>query len=622
MDMADAAGQTVTVTNEYTDTNAGEYQMLWSLQRDGTILESGEIADVDIAPLTSAEITIPYTIPEDAQIGDEFFLNVSFVTKTATSWCEAGHEVAKEQFELVFDGMDADRALDTEDMESFADGALQETDDNWSVSFDKETGALSSFQSDGKEMVAEGLLPNYWRAYTDNDAKESVDANWKKANDGAVVENVQVTPSDKVIYVTVDRRLPNCSDSRDSLTYTVYSSGDVIVKSTLVPATGMGELLRVGNRIQLDGSLENMTWYGRGESDSYSDRKAGYDVGVYESTVSDQFTKFLYPQETGNKTDVRFMALTDTEGNGLLVDAVDPLLSMSALHYTQEDLEQAGHIHELEGTENTVVTIDYAQMGLGTASCGPAALPQYRLPASQNYTYTYRLKAVSGESKEQLAEMSKVTVTDKTNLLTGIQVGGEEIEDFSTDMTYYAVDLSNVGDDIPQVTATPASDDVTVEITQAAELPGTASVKATASSGYSRTYTIYMEETGEILLSKLGYDKEKSFSEYKDIQTNKDNEGGSIELYVNGESTLFETGFGVNAESEIYFDISDLDVERLQVYGGIDCSKAKTQDGVYLAVEVDGVEVERSPLLGHGDDASDMGTTHTSLTWTSRERKK
>ena len=346
-----------------------------------------------------------------------------------------------------------------------------------------------------------------------------------------------------------------------------------------------------------------MTWYGRGESDSYSDRKAGYDVGLYESTVSDQFTKFLYPQETGNKTDVRFMALTDEDGNGLLVDAVDHLLSMSALHYTQEDLDQAGHIYELEGTDNTVVTIDYAQMGLGTASCGPAALPQYRLSASQNYTYTYHLKALSGESSEQIMEMSKVTVADETNLLSGIQVGGEEIENFNTDMTYYAVDLSNVGDDIPQVTATPASDSVKVEITQASELPGTAVVKATAANGYSRTYTIYMEETGEILLSKLGYDKEKSFSEYKDIQTNKDNEGGNIELYVNGEKTTFETGFGVNAESEIYFDISDLNVERLQVYGGIDCSKAKTQDGVYLAVEVDGVEVERSPLLGHGDDA-------------------
>lgn len=610
MDMADPAGQTVTITNEYTDTNAGEYQLLWSLEKDGTVVDSGEITDVDIAPQTTADITIPYSIPAGAQIGDEYFLNVSFVTKTATSWCDAGYEVAKEQFALTFDGEEADRALDTAGMDAFGEDAVQETDDdvtiaqdNWSVSVDKTTGALVSFQSDGREMIAEGLLPNYWRAYTDNDAKESVDANWKKANDDAVVENVQVTQTDKVIYVTVDRRLPSCADSRDSLTYTVYSSGDVFVKSTLIPATGMGELLRVGNRVQLDGSLENMTWYGRGESDSYSDRKAGYDVGLYESTVSDQFVKFIYPQETGNKTDVRFMALTDDEGNGLLVDAVDQLLSMSALHYTQEDLDQAGHIHELEGTDNTVVTIDYAQMGLGTASCGPAALPQYRLSGSENYTYTYHLKAISGETKEQLTEMSKVTVTDETNLLAGIQVGGEEIEDFSTDMTYYAVDLSNVGDDIPQVTATPASDRVSVEITQAEELPGTATVKATAENGYSRTYTIYMEETGEILMSKLAYDKEKSFSEYKDIQTNKDNEGGAIELYVDGEAVTFETGFGVNAESEIYFDITDLDVERLQVYGGIDCSKAKTQDGVYLAVVVDGVEAERSPLLGHGEDA-------------------
>ena len=135
-------------------------------------------------------------------------------------------------------------------------------------------------------------------------------------------------------------------------------------------------------------------------------------MGLYESTISDQFVKFIFPQETGNKTDVRFMALTDDEGNGLLVDAVDRLLSMSALHYTQEDLDQAGHIHELEGTDNTVVTIDYAQMGLGTASCGPAALPQYRLSGSENYTYTYHLKAISGETKEQPTEMSKVTATE------------------------------------------------------------------------------------------------------------------------------------------------------------------------------------------------------------------
>ena len=77
-------------------------------------------------------------------------------------------------------------------------------------------------------------------------------------------------------------------------------------------------------------------------------KKTGYDVGVYESTVKDQFVNFVYPQETGNKTDVRFMALADKDGNGLLVDATDHLLEMSALHYTQEDLDKAGHPYQLE----------------------------------------------------------------------------------------------------------------------------------------------------------------------------------------------------------------------------------------------------------------------------------
>ena len=79
-------------------------------------------------------------------------------------------------------------------------------------------------------MIAEDLLPNYWRAYTDNDKKEAVDANWKKANENAKVDAVQVTKTEKAIYVTIDRTLTNCSDSKDSLTYTIYSSGDIFVE--------------------------------------------------------------------------------------------------------------------------------------------------------------------------------------------------------------------------------------------------------------------------------------------------------------------------------------------------------------------------------------------------------
>ena len=610
MTMADEKAQTVSIHNEYTDTNASEYKMLWSLEKDGTSVQKGEITDVDIAPLATKEVKIPYTVPTDAKEGDEYFLHIQFVTKADTSWGKAGDIVAEAQFDLNFEKEAADRGLDTGAMKSFEDSAVKETEkevtikqDDWSVAFNKEKGSLSSFEVNGKEMIAEDLLPNYWRAYTDNDKKEAVDANWKKANENAKVDAVSVTKSEKAIYVTIDRTLTNCSDSKDSLTYTIYSSGDIFVKSTLIPSNQMGDLLRVGNRVQLDESLENMTWYGRGEADSYSDRKTGYDVGIYESTVKDQFINFVYPQETGNKTDVRFMALTDKDGNGLLVDATDHLLEMSALHYTQEDLDKAGHPYQLEGTKNTVLTIDYAQMGLGTASCGPATLSKYRLPSSQTYTYTYHLKALSGETKEQMVEESKVTVKDETVLLKGIKVGEKDLLGFNNEVTSYTFDAYGTEGQVPQVTATAASEDVKVEITQAEAIPGTATVKATAKNGYSRTYTIQMEMSKEIPLTEVGYDTKRSTSGYAGIHVNEDNGGTALDLWVDGKRTTFSTGYGVNAESKLYFDISDLNVSRLQVYGGIDCHKTQSKDGVELAVFVDGNEVERSKVLKHGQNA-------------------
>lgn len=610
MSMSDEAAQTISISNEYTDTNANEYKMLWNLEKDGRIIQEGEIADVNIEPLTKKEVKIPYVIPENAKEGEEYFLNVSFVLQDDTAWGKAGDAVAEQQFDLDFEKEAAERALDTESMQPFGESAVTENEkevsvkqDDWSVTFNKEKGSFSSFKVNGKELIAEELLPNYWRAYTDNDKKESVDGNWKKANENAKIDGVSVVKTEKAVYVTIDRTLPECSNSKDSMTYTIYSSGDVFVKSTLIPATGMGDLLRVGNRVQLDESLENMTWYGRGESDSYSDRKTGYDVGVYESTVTDQFVNYVYPQETGNKTDVRFMALTDEEGNGLLVDATDHLLEMSALHYTQEDLQQAAHPYQLKGTKNTVLTIDYAQMGLGTASCGPATLSQYRLPGSETYTYTYHLKPLSGETKEQMTEESKVTVDDATKLLSGIQVGGKELPGFNNEVTSYTYDAYGMEGEVPQVTVTKASENVTVEIAQADKIPGIATVKATAENGYTRNYTIQMEVSKEILLTDIGYDTKKSTSGYAGIHVNEDNGGTALDLWVDGKRKTFATGYGVNAESSLYFDISDLNVSRLQVYGGIDCHKDKSKDGVELAVIVDGKEVERSKVLKHKQDA-------------------
>lgn len=610
MQLKDLDSRTVTISNEWIATNANEYTMKWEVVKNGTAVENGTM-DVDIPAGSSKEVVIPFTTPTDAAAGDEYFLNISFVTKSDDqfTWAKKDFAVAEAQFELDFAGTDAAvEAVDTsklEDIKTFeeTDGEVKVAGDNWTVSFDKKTGEMTSYQSNGKEMIAEGIEPNYWRASTDNDKKESVDAKWKTANENVQIDEVSVAKEDKVVYVSVARTLKNCADSKDRLTYAVYANGEIVVKATMAPNSNMSNLQRVGTRLQLAAGLDNLTWYGRGESDSYSDRKTGYDVGVWSSTVDEQFTNYVYAQETGNKTDVRWMAVTDADGDGLLVDAQDHLLEMSALNCTQEALEAAGHPYQIERTDNTVLTIDYAQMGLGTASCGQATLSQYLLGTGKTYSYTYRLKPISKSTSEELMTESKKNYADETALLNGIKIGDQELDGFDNDITSYSVNVSSLSGTVPEITVEAISEDVKVEVTKPESLPGTATVKATAKSGFSRTYTIEIKNDTSIQLSDLGYDTARSTSGYNGIHVNEDNAGTELDLYVEGKRTKFEKGFGVNADSALYFDVSKLNATRLQGYVGIDAHKAKTQDGAYPIIKLDGKEVWKGELMKHGQNA-------------------
>ena len=610
MQLKDLASRTVTISNEWIDTNANEYTMKWEVVKNGTSVENGTM-DVDIPAGESKDVVIPFTTPTDAAAGDEYFLNISFVTKSDDqfTWADKDFAVAEAQFELDFAGTDAAvEAVDTsklEDIKTFeeTDGDVKVAGDNWSVSFDKKTGEMTSYQSNGKEMIAEGIEPNYWRASTDNDKKESVDAKWKTANENVQIDEVSVNKENKVVYVSVARTLKNCADSKDRITYAIYANGEIVVKATMAPNSNMSNLQRVGTRLQLAAGLDNLTWYGRGESDSYSDRKTGYDVGVWNSTVDEQFTNYVYAQETGNKTDVRWMAVTDADGDGLLVDAQDHLLEMSALNCTQEALEAAKHPYQIERTDNTVLTIDYAQMGLGTASCGQATLSKYLLGTGKTYSYTYRLKPISKSTSEELMTESKKNYADETALLNGIKIGDQELDGFDNDITSYSVNVSSLSGTVPEITAEAVSEDVKVEVTKPESLPGTATVKATAKSGFSRTYTIEIKNDTSIQLSDLGYDTARSTSGYNGIHVNEDNAGTELDLYVEGKRTKFEKGFGVNADSALYFDVSKLNATRLQGYVGIDAHKAKTQDGAYPIIKLDGKEVWKGELMKHGQNA-------------------
>jgi beta-galactosidase len=160
--------------------------------------------------------------------------------------------------------------------------------------------------------------------------------------------------------------------------YTILGNGEVLVDTHVLPGEGLPFLPRIGLQMCLPGEYEQFAWYGRGPHETYADRKAGAQVGVYRGTVDEQFVSYIVPEENGNKTDVRWVTLTNAQGIGLRASA-DRLLEVSAHHYTPEDLAAAQHPHELVRRAEIILHLDYGQSGLGSASCGPGRLEKYRL---------------------------------------------------------------------------------------------------------------------------------------------------------------------------------------------------------------------------------------------------
>ena len=176
--------------------------------------------------------------------------------------------------------------------------------------------------------------------------------------------------------------------------YVLQPSGELVVENHVRLADDITDPPRIGVDLVLRPALEQLAWYGRGPWENYSDRKAGTQVGIYESSVTQEYVPYIMPQEHGHKTDVRWLRLTDDQGRGLQVNG-EPTLDFSASHYTDEALYAARHTVDLQPQAEVILHLDAAQRGLGTASCGPDTLERYRL-LEHEYRFTYRLSAIEG----------------------------------------------------------------------------------------------------------------------------------------------------------------------------------------------------------------------------------
>jgi len=154
-------------------------------------------------------------------------------------------------------------------------------------------------------------------------------------------------------------------------------------------------LPRIGLTMTLPAGLETFTWFGRGPHESYVDRNLGAKIGRYQGTVDEQYVVYQMPQENGNKTEVRWATLADEAGGGWRITSPSSPLEMSVHHFTAEDLTKAMHTYELQRRDEITLNVDYAQGGLGNASCGPGVLPQYLL-APVPVSFGVRLEPLPG----------------------------------------------------------------------------------------------------------------------------------------------------------------------------------------------------------------------------------
>jgi len=397
---------TISVYNENFYIDLTNYFLEWQLIADGKTILAGTYDNLKAAPQTAQEIRLGYVVPEKSK---EVFLNLTYKLKTKTGLLPAGQEVAWEQLPVKETAIPAIRISQSKDPLNYLVTAQQLTINGTftQVVFDKTTGFLTQITHHGLNIIKDGeaLKPNFWRGPTDNDygaGRQKKLVAWKKSTQQPQLKSFKAESRENNVLVTAVYELPEVS-SVLTMQYEVNAKGQILVDQKLevdktADSNKMPVPLRFGMQLTLPDKFNNIRYYGRGPWENYRDRKYSSNVGLYEQTVSEQFYPYARPQETGNKADIRWWQLTDPDGRGLKISS-DTLFNASALHYTQDDLDDGDrkdqqHSGELRERKLTTLNIDLQQMGLGCIdSWGSWPLKQYQMEY-KDYRFRFLLTPV------------------------------------------------------------------------------------------------------------------------------------------------------------------------------------------------------------------------------------
>lgn len=389
----DASNGEFKLKNKFLFTNLSNFNCKWVIKAEGEEVLSGELGKIECAPLEECNIKIDFDsskLPKDKEV----ILTVSFETTKESLGIEKDYEIAFEQF--IINAMPQPKDDNADGNLDFDINGKRVTvkGDNLEVIVDD--GKIVSYKIDGKELLKAPLMPNYFRALTDNDidflnftpqwAKFHPFYAWQRATHHTRADKTEVIKNKNAVEIHI--AFSTAGLKKSVATYRVYPDGRLYVFHSAVPTKGM---LRFGYQMTMDKSMEYITWYGRGPKPTYIDRKLGSKIDLYKSSVTDFEYRYMRPQESSNRCDVRYFTLTDKNGFGIKVDAYyDNPINFSAYHYTTGGLEKATHINDIPYEDITTVNIDHRQLGVGGDLPGQAFVREpYTMPKGQKQEYSF-----------------------------------------------------------------------------------------------------------------------------------------------------------------------------------------------------------------------------------------
>lgn len=413
----------VKLTNKYLDRNLNQFYLKWTLLADGKPVQDGIVKKLNCAAGGTETVDLKYN--PTAYAGKELFLNIGLYTKEAKNWCDRDYPVAEFQQQLtqrieVLDKVDNTKA-DALHATKNSDGGYTYANGKQKVTFDGQ-GNITEWSYNGKDLFMQNNGPRFDRyRWIEND--NPMEAYGNDPTDNGVKSQTatfQLSDDGKTATVNVTQ---NGNYGKATYKYTINANGTIDLASSF-EAQGDGAR-RLGFSLNFPSDMSKVRYYARGPRASYIDRLDGEDFGLYETTVKDMYEPFAHPQSNGNRIGLRWLTLTNNEGNGVKVETSGDV-AFSLTPWTDAELRTARHEWELPTSNRTVAHFDAIQKGVGNGSCGPGPMKQYEIQKGKTYSNIVRFIPFS-EAADDIPDGISAVVNSATTIAQVYDLSGRRL---------------------------------------------------------------------------------------------------------------------------------------------------------------------------------------------------